>query len=155
MPRVRLLSAAALAALSTISCSTHSDETIDPAHADAAATGQAFRADVIPVMRRWCSNSSCHADKATTLGIAFPIDDASALYAQLMKESPTAKGARFVVPGNPDASFFYAKIVGDQGDPRFKCDPVGCGETMPPGTKMDSQDRDTIKRWILAGAKDD
>jgi hypothetical protein len=136
-------------------CSTTSDEKIDPARADAAATGQSFRADVIPIMRRWCSNSSCHANKATTLGVEFPIDDPSALYAQLQRESPMAKGAKFVVPGDPSKSFFYAKIEGNQGDPQFKCNPVGCGETMPPGTKMASQDREVIKRWILAGAKDD
>lgn len=129
------------------------DQNLAPARNDAAAAGNAFRADVIPIMRVWCSNASCHASKQTTLGIEFPIDDPGALYRQLQRESPQAKGSKFIVPGDPAKSYFYAKIVGEQDN--FKCDVAGCGETMPPGTKMDLADRETIRRWIVAGAKDD
>lgn len=128
------------------------DQNLSPARNDAAATNT-FRADVIPIMRVWCSNASCHANKQTTLGVEFPIEDPAALYKQLQRESPQAKGAKFIVPGDPAKSYFYAKIVGDQD--AFQCDVPGCGETMPPGTKMDLADRETIRRWIVAGAKDD
>lgn len=145
--------AAAALLLGLPGCSTTSDETISPARADAAGGGQSFRGDVIPLMRKWCSNTSCHANTATTLGVYFPIDDPGELYAQLQKESPTAKGAKFVVPGSPEKSYFYAKIQGTQTS--FSCASPGCGEVMPPGTKMDGTERDTIKRWILAGAQND
>jgi len=139
----------------TAACSTKSDETIATARADAAAGGQSFRADVIPVMRRWCSNTSCHANKATTLGIYFAIDDASELYKALMQNSQQAKNEKYVVPFNPDKSYFFAKIDGRQQDFNAECGAAGCGDRMPPGTSIGSDDAEVIKRWILAGAKDD
>ena len=60
-----------------------------------------------------------------------------------------------VVPGDPKKSFLFAKIEGAQDDFTDTCTVPGCGETMPPGTKLGGEQRATIRTWIEQGAKND
>ena len=113
---------------------------------------RSFRRDVVPIFAQSCASQDCHGDTKNTLGIHFVTSDPDAIYAELQRESPTAKGVKFVEPGDPTKSFLFAKVNGDEGDYTAMCAPPGCGETMPPGTKIPSVQRDTIQQWILEGA---
>jgi hypothetical protein len=46
------------------------------------------------------------------------------------------------------------KIDGDQCFFAGKCNLLGCGLTMPAAEQLDLQSRDTIRRWIAQGAKE-
>lgn len=149
-----LAMSAALAALAACSSSTGSSAQNDDG---GTPPGQprSFRRDVVPIFAGSCASQDCHGDTKNTLGIHFVPSDPDGLYAELQRESPTAKGARFVVPGDPTKSFLFAKVNGDEGDYTDMCAVPGCGETMPPGTKIPSVQRDTIRQWILEGATKD
>jgi hypothetical protein len=114
-----------------------------------------FRKDIIPILDKFCATSACHATEERNLGITLKIADPAAVYAELKKESPTAKGTPFVTPGDPKKSFLQAKIDGNQADFEASCLLLGCGEIMPPGSKLTTSQRDTFRAWITAGAKDD
>jgi len=114
-----------------------------------------FRKDIIPLLDTYCATSACHATEERNLGITLKIADPAAVYAELRKESPTAKGTPFVVPGDPKKSFLQAKIDGTQSELASICLLPSCGDTMPPGTKLTTSQRDTFRGWIAAGAKDD
>jgi hypothetical protein len=116
---------------------------------------RSFRRDVVPILAQSCASQDCHGDLKNDLGIHFVPSDPDAIYAELQRESPTAKGVKLVAPGDPAKSFLYAKINGDEGDFTSVCPMLGCGETMPPGTKIASVQRDTIQQWILEGATND
>lgn len=116
---------------------------------------RSFRRDVVPIFAGSCAAQDCHGNVQTAIGIHFVPTDPDGIYAELQRESPTAKGARFVVAGDPTKSFLFAKINGDEGDYLAMCPASGCGETMPPGTKIPSAQRDTIQQWILEGATKD
>jgi len=155
MPRT--LAGLALLALAgaLVSCSSSSDP---PAGGDAggAGTGSAsFKKDVIPVLSAFCATSACHGSRENNLGVHLLTADPAAVYAELQRESPTATGVKFIVPGDPAKSFFFAKIEGTQSDFSDKCLIPACGETMPPGSKLTTAQRATIRQWIEGGAKND
>jgi hypothetical protein len=144
-----------------LACSNEGPSTISsggPASGSTSGTpaGQprSFRKDVIPILTGSCALSSCHGDRTGNpgVGIYLPLGDEDGIYADLMKESRTAKGVKFVVPRDPNNSFLYGKVNGDLSAFATACPNTGCGETMPPGTKISSADRDTIKLWITEGA---
>jgi hypothetical protein len=140
---------AALVALSLlVSCSS------DPEPAPVAPAK--FDADVVPILRQSCALTACHGSASSNLGIHLP-EDAALVYKELQKVSPTANGVKFVVPGQPDKSYLMMKIDGTQAEVASKCPNGACGTAMPPPPDplMSAKRRDTIRRWIAAGAKDD
>lgn len=148
------LASCGLLALAACSSSTGST---GPSDDGGTPPGQprSYRRDVVPILSGSCASLDCHGDPKSALGIHFVPGDPDGTYAELQRESPTAKGARFVVPGDPTKSFLFAKINGDEGDYTDMCGMIGCGETMPPGTKIPSVQRDTMRQWILEGATKD
>ncbi len=117
-----------------------------------AGQPRSFRRDVVPIFAHSCASQDCHGDPKNDVPIHFVVADPNAVFAELQGDSPTAKGAKLVVAGDPTKSFLYAKVNGDEGDYSAMCAMSFCGETMPPGTKIQSADRDTIRQWILEGA---
>lgn len=153
------LTLAALLAL--LACSNEGPSTISsggPASGSSSGTpaGQprSFRKDVVPLLTGSCALSSCHGDRNGNpgVGIYLPLGDPDGIYADLMRESRTARGAKFVVPRDPGKSFLYAKLTGDLSNFVTVCPSAGCGEPMPPGTKLNLADRDTVQKWIAEGA---
>lgn len=112
-----------------------------------------FSKTVIPILAAKCATSQCHGNLQNNLGVHLKVDDPNAVYAELQKTSPTANGAKFIVAGDPKKSFFFAKVEGAQDDFSDSCLVPGCGETMPPGTKLGGEQRTTIRTWIEQGAK--
>jgi hypothetical protein len=147
--------------LALFACSNEGPSTISsggPASGSTSGTpaGQprSFRKDVVPVLTGSCALSSCHGDRSgnSGVGIFLPLGDPDGIYADLMRESRTARGAKFVVPRDPAKSFLYAKLTGDLSNFVAVCPNAGCGEPMPPGTKLSVADRDTVQKWIAEGA---
>ena len=148
---MRVRAALALSAVVAISCSSEDTGTTPVLR---QSTPQ-FRKDIIPILDKFCATSECHATEEKNLGITLKIAEPAAIYAELKKDSPTAKGTPFVTPGDPKKSFLQAKIDGTQAEFETSCLLVGCGETMPPGSKLTTSQRDAFRAWITAGAKDD
>ncbi len=144
-----------------VACSNEGPSTISsggPASGSTSGTpaGQprSFRKDVVPILTGSCALSSCHGDRSGSpvVDIYISLGYPEVIYADLMGESPTAKGMKFVVPRDPASSFLYAKMTGDLGNFLAACPKAGCGEIMPPGKRVSSADRDTVKKWITEGA---
>ncbi|MBX3188187.1 MAG: hypothetical protein KF819_14290 [Labilithrix sp.] len=142
------LVAAGLIVASSSSCSS------DPEPEEAPPAK--FKADVLPILRTSCALTACHGSASSNLGIHLP-EDAALVYKELQKVSPTANGVKFVVPGDPENSYFMLKIDGTQGKVGAKCANGTCGDQMPPRPDplLSARRRDVVRRWIAAGAKDD
>lgn len=147
----RRLVAASIVLCAACSSSTSSSPGADASTGD-ASTARSFARDVVPIFTQSCASVSCHGNPTNDLGFRLANSTPDAVYTELQRESTTAKGAKLVVPGDPSKSFLYAKVVGDQGDFTDMCAMPGCGETMPPGSKIPSVQRDTIQQWIAEGA---
>lgn len=93
-----------------------------PVQSTAAGAAPALTAKADQVIETYCR--ACHAP-GKTYGAVFPTGD--------IADMPFDK--RIVVPGNPDASPLYESIASNR---------------MPLGQKMNSEEVDTLKQWILA-----
>jgi hypothetical protein len=144
----------ALVAGVLLACSSSSDPASSGDGGTTTPTGDvSFSKAVIPILAAKCATSACHGNLENNLGVHLKTDDPNAVYAELQKTSPTANGAKFIVAGDPKKSFFFAKIEGAQDEFSDACLVPGCGETMPPGTKLGGDQRSTIRAWIEQGAK--
>ncbi len=81
---------------------------------------------------------------------ALDLSTRSLAYAQLVGVAAAgpscgASGKTRVVAGDPDASLLYEKVATTPS----------CGNRMPEGGTLSAASIDLIRRWILAGAKDD
>lgn len=123
---------------------------------DARRPYPSFRDDVVPLVQESCSLTACHASKESNLGIFLAYDSAQ-IYAELKKTSPTAVGEPFVVAGDPAKSYLMVKLEGKQANLASKC--AGstyptCGAVMPPDDPLPAAKLETIRKWIVEGAKD-
>ncbi len=142
----------------------------DYASFDGAAPKVGFRKDVLPIFRGSCAlSSSCHnlasgapAERpylGTGLTSPEPTDDEiRAIFEKNVGvKSTKAKGMNLVEPGKPAQSFLMHKVDGTLrcGD-IAGCSGATCGAGMPYGQPALSQERrDTVRRWIAQGAKND
>lgn len=92
-----------------------------------------------------CGGSECHA-----AGGASPpdLETAAGLRDRLLGPSIQARGAPYVVPGNPDASYLYVKCT-----PDFSSRGMGYGAVMPSdGSPLSSAELEQLGAWIRGGA---
>jgi len=151
---------------STPKCLTDEGGTTPSAH---------FKADVLPIFQRSCGLSpSCHGTNPGTkstspidnkpqhqpfLGPALPATATDAEIAQIIKEVVGIAATRdpsmsIVTAGDPKHSFLMHKMDGLCGS-ELKCGD-GCGQSMPQASDLLSVgDRDKVRGWIAAGAKND
>jgi hypothetical protein len=129
-----------------------------------------FKADVLPILRTSCGlSSSCHnsengpggqhylgpknSDPAPT---AAQIDHIFALW---INQPPVINaGMNLITPSDPEHSFFMYKLDGLKCA-KLACTGSNCGDLMPQGATesslYDADKRDTLRRWIAQGAKND
>ena len=100
-----------------------------------------FSRQVQPIFDANCV--ACHQTGAAQQGLVL---ESSASYAIVGKRSSEAPMG-LVVPGAPDASYLLQKVKGTQ----LKAN--GRGDRMPLGGMLEEGDVETIRRWILGGAK--
>ncbi|MDB4943400.1 MAG: hypothetical protein JWP97_2934 [Labilithrix sp.] len=160
VPAVLLCSAGA----AVVACDNEGPSTIGGPGPGASSSGtpagqpRSFRTDVIPVLTNTCAVSSCHGDRSGNpgVGIFLPLGDPDGIYADLMKESVEAKGARFVVPRDASKSYLFAKLTGDMSAYVSACGSSGCGQVMPPPpiARLSAAELETVRLWITEGAVD-
>jgi hypothetical protein len=93
---------------------------------------------------------NCHGDEPGAAGLVFTgIADELILPGSDPNPSCTAfqSTTAYVVPGNPQASFLWAKL--NPGTPPL---PAGCGGKMPPGSGGNQVLADLVAQWITEGA---
>jgi len=135
----------------TAACTTY----VVPAGTDLTHPLAQFRRDVIPVLKLSCTFASCHGGRAgdLTMTDTDPGGTHAALVGVTSPENPTMK---LVAPGDPANSYLMHKIDGDNCTLKAECTNRDCGDTMPQQSDLiDVPRRDTIRRWIAQGAKND
>ncbi|UQA59127.1 hypothetical protein [Polyangium aurulentum] len=164
------LAVAASLALAGVGCGGEEPNEGDPNCYDyssfnADAPQVSFKTDVLPIFRNSCGlSSACHGGNPGPAGqpylgpaAAAPDPDQTEIDAIIAAnvdvdatKAPTMKN---VAPGSPENSFLMHKMDGTLQCASVKCDPV-CGASMPQGSGVLPQDkRDTVRRWIAQGAK--
>jgi hypothetical protein len=138
----------------------------DYAGFDATTPTVSFKTDVLPIFRQSCGlSTSCHG----TLGSPGPYlgpklsdpepsaDDIDQIFAANVGVPASAEpGMSIVAPGEPRESFMMHKLDGTLECEQLACAVDGsCGDSMPVGVALEQGRRDTIRRWIAQGAKND
>jgi hypothetical protein len=113
---------------------------------------RSFEKNVMPILSVNCSLQACHGSKESNLGILITADKAQ-VFGELQKSSPTFGGGalKFVVAGDANKSFLMRKMDGNHSS-LAGCG-NGCGKEMPPEALLSAGKRETIRRWINEGAK--
>jgi hypothetical protein len=105
----------------------------------AAPAPPATWAEVKPTLMNSCGFSSCHGSAAGGLFIWNALEPTD-----LINEPATGlPGGVLVVPGDPDRSYLYLKMIDADGIE---------GTVMPPGGMLDEEAREVIRSWIASGA---
>jgi hypothetical protein len=121
-----------------------------------------FKTDVMVIFNDNCGSSTCHGTTMSPSGALFlgalsaTGGDASAVYAALVgPKSGELLSMPFVTPGDPSKSYLMHKVDGDQCHFDAECVGQSCLAAMPNGGQtMPVSRRDTVRRWIAQGAKD-
>ena len=135
--------------------------------ADSPVVG--FKADVLPIFRTSCGlSASCHGSESGPGGQHYlgPKNDdpeptaaqIQIIFDQWVGQTPVVSaGMNLITPKDPEHSFFMYKLDG------LECGTLTCASDdtclglMPLGNSdpMPIAQRDTIRRWIAQGAKND
>lgn len=130
-------------------CTTGADTGTDTA--TAAATFTELHAALFP-QETAAKCDSCHGQPASQISnglLNTGSDDRDAAYAALTTGTSTSRdcaGGAYVVPGDPESSLFYTKLLAHPT----------CGERMPlGGGALPADQLEMVRSWIAAGALDD
>jgi hypothetical protein len=139
---------------------------------DGTSKATHFKADVLPILQNSCGLASvCH-------GVESPSDPAQHFFGPnkdttatddqiaLIFEQSVGKASvknpdmQVIKPGDPKASFIMYKldmVVDGEACETLTCaGDKSCGTEMPQGgPQLEAAKRDTIRRWIAQGAKND
>lgn len=124
-----------------------------PASSSSGGAGSSFKNDVAPIIATNCALAACHSSKESNLNFFVTYEPAQ-IYTELMKTSPTCGASKFVVAGKPEESMLMLKMDGEQAKLPTDCTSARRSE-MPPGELIAKEERDIVRAWIAAGAKDD
>ena len=144
--------------------------------ADLTTPTVSFKSDIQPIFNMSCAiaGSTCHGDPSlqkmeSTTGqvwLGLPADagapDTSAVLMGIVGvKSPENPQMDIVAAGDPDNSYMMHKLDYDECQYASTCNAtsnqlfVNCGLGMPYNSGiLDAPTRDTIRRWIKQGAKD-
>lgn len=129
-----------------------------PASFDAQVPTVSFAKDVMPIFARSCAFTSCHGSATGNAnGVSLGSDDPTELHRAIVdvraSRLPTMS---HVKPGSPRESFLMRKLDGRPCALAAQCTDGDCGQSMPHGEPLlPIEQRDTIRRWIAQGAKND
>jgi hypothetical protein len=142
--------ATALGTALLCSCSSASTDGSSAGALSPPATFTAIYAAVFPLgttaQCNYCHDRPANQKSNGNLNMGHTQDAAyAALVGKTSQDTLCAGGTQLVVPGNPDASLFYAKLTNPP-----------CGERMPQGADpLTDAQLAMVKSWIAAGAKND
>ena len=151
----------------TTSSSTGDGTCYDYAGYDGMTPAVTFKGDVLPIFRTSCGlSASCHGNPSgpiaqpylgppSAAGEPTQTDIDAIFAANVGVASVKETGMQIVKSGDPANSFLMHKM-----DNSLKCESLkcggNCGGPMPLGSPPLAQEqRDTVRRWIAQGAKND
>ncbi len=138
--RHRASLSACLVVLTLVAAACGDDDTDDPVGPEPAGVG--FEADVQPIFDLRCTQA-CHSPPTLNGNLDL---SPGASHAGLVGVPADGYADRIrVVPGEPDSSLLYLKLIGDPD----------VGNRMPLFGSLDSLRITTIRTWIEDGARDD
>jgi hypothetical protein len=139
--------------------------------ADTTTPTVSFAKDVLPTFQRSCgiAGATCHGttsvmqvDQRPYLGNFDGGTDAAVVVTGIVGvSSPEDPSLSIVKAGDPANSYLMHKLDGDQcqfaaGCAQGQTSYTDCGQQMPySSSALDQSTRDTIRRWIAQGAKND
>lgn len=124
-----------------------------PPAVDLTSPEVSFRTAIVPIVEKNCAISACHADAQLSLGIYLPKDPAQ-IYKAFHTPATTNLKLDYVKASAPAESFLMHKLDGTHCSLDADCLKKACGQEMPPNDILPLEDRNTIRRWIAQGAKD-
>lgn len=163
-PSLPFLQAAALVAAVAYGCSNgdgggSGDGCKDyepPASFDAQNPKVSFSKDVVPIFKQSCAFTSCHGLEGSSNGVYLGQDQAKVHQGLVDVRASELPTMPFVKAGDPRGSYLMRKVDGSQCTLDAQCVDKSCGQTMPRGEGLlPVETRDTIRRWIAQGAKND
>jgi hypothetical protein len=109
--------------------------------------GPTLSGDVQPIFTSSCAVNGCHTTASHVGSLDLSLGNAYGATVNVASIEKT--GTMRVAPGNAEASYLYLKITG-RPEPGDLSDP-------PPSTGLvlTQKQKDTVRDWINAGAKDD
>jgi hypothetical protein len=111
----------------------------------------AFSTIYSQILAQKCAGSVCHSGTATGGSLSIPAGASASTVRSWLLNKPasgsecSSSGMSLVVPGNPDMSLLYRKLV----------DMPPCGSRMPPTGPLTMDEIGRIRTWITNGAADD
>lgn len=128
-----------------------------PATFDGLTPQTSFSRDVMPIFRQSCAFSTCHGSTVGDANGVFLGSETARVHQGLVgvasRELPTMP---LVASGDPTQSYLMKKLDGAQCAFDARCRDGTCGASMPRGDDLLPQaTRDTVRRWITQGAKND
>lgn len=136
------------------SCSDYSP----PASFDPQSPTVSLSRDVVPIFKRSCAFTSCHGLQGSNNGVFLGESGGpAAVHASVVgRRSSKLQTMDLVKAGDPRESFLMRKVDGSHCVLDAQCTGGTCGESMPRREEtLPLEERDTIRRWIAQGAKND
>jgi hypothetical protein len=133
------------------------DDYAPPAGFDATTPAVSFSKDVMPIFGQSCAFSTCHGSTVGNANGVFLGKDTPRVHAAIVGVKGDELSAMpFVTAGNPRESYLMRKMDGSQCALDAQCTGGSCQGSMPKNeVVLDVATRDTVRRWIAQGAKND
>jgi hypothetical protein len=144
-------------------CSSEEDakvcagEYTPPASFDPNTPQVTFSRDVFPLFKTCATTTNCHGTANNENHVFISPNDPRATVPGLVNvPSKKLPSMVYVKPGDPNESFLMKKLDGSHCALDRKCVGGTCGDQMPnKETQFPVNERDTVRRWIAQGAKND
>ena len=136
------------------SCSDY----VPPPSFDAQNPQVSFSKDVMPIFKLSCSFTNCHGLQGSSNGVFLNDTNGPAtVHASIVGRRGTKlQSMDLVKAGDPRESFLMRKLDGSHCVLDAQCTGGTCGDSMPRREeRLPIAERDTIRRWIAQGAKND
>jgi hypothetical protein len=112
---------------------------------DQPVANPSYKDHIQPIFTANCALSGCHAGSRPEEGMSL---EAGKSYDNIVnKPSQQVPSRMRIKPSDPDNSYLYRKIRGEQGAVG------GSGSRMPLGGSLSNTQIETIKNWITQGAQ--
>lgn len=127
-----------------------------PAGFDPMTPAVSLSRDVMPLFKGSCAFTSCHGLSSSNQGVFLGSDAAKVHQGLVGVASQHLPSMPYVTAGDPRRSFLMRKLDGSQCALDAECVEGTCGDSMPRREELlPLAERDTIRRWIAQGAKND
>jgi hypothetical protein len=128
-----------------------------PADFDATKPAVSVANDVIPIFHASCAFSTCHGSTVGPANGVFLGKDPARVHTAIVgAHGDELTTMPFVTPGDPRTSYLMRKMDASQCAFDPQCTGSSCQGSMPKNQDtLDVATRDTVRRWIAQGAKND